>query len=299
MKIIFLTGQSGTGKTSIGQELAKNSDKYNFIHSYTDRPMRSSDEWGHTFVNSNYMDMLLERSDIVAQTQIKQKRYCTIKSQFDENKINIYTVDLNGINDTLDVFSDAEIMVILIRRDSIDIDEFRFGRDILIPAREDADFLIDNDTTIQSAANTINALANMDLFDKPSHRLTTIEDKLDSVFEQERLLHEIEHSLEEQRWYRDKPTFDLLFDYVNEQINDENVIELSTNNQPLWDAEDCIYTLFAWYEDSDDDSPFDGFRLQEQISKYVYDFCSEHDCLDISYRISIDCEWIGLKDEQR
>ena len=61
MKIILLAGQSGSGKTSIGRELAKNEDKYNFVHSYTDRQMRETNEYGHTFVNSKEMDLLLKR----------------------------------------------------------------------------------------------------------------------------------------------------------------------------------------------------------------------------------------------
>ena len=64
MKIILLAGQSGSGKTSVGRELAKNEDKYNFVHSYTDRQMRETNEYGHTFVDSKEMDSLLKRDDI-------------------------------------------------------------------------------------------------------------------------------------------------------------------------------------------------------------------------------------------
>lgn len=295
MKIILLAGQSGSGKTSIGKELAKNEEKYNFVHSYTDRPMRESDEWGHTFVESKHMDLLLERNDIVASTQIKEKRYCTIKSQFDKDKINIYTVDVNGINDTLKAFPRADIMTVLLRRNSIDIKDERIERDVAIPPREDVDFLIENDTTIESAAATIDVLVNADLFNKPSRVLSTIEDSLEAIYEQRRYLQKIEESLEEQRWYRDQPLYNQLINYVNEQINKEFNVEIEKDYEPQWDGEDCVYTVIAWYKD--DLMPAETFRLNELLSKYVYDFCSENDCMDLMYRTYIDNDWVGVKDE--
>lgn len=295
MKIILLAGQSGSGKTSIGKELAKNEEKYNFVHSYTDRPMRESDEWGHTFVESKHMDLLLERNDIVASTQIKEKRYCTIKSQFYKDKINIYTVDVNGINDTLKAFPRADIMTVLLRRNSIDIKDERIERDVAIPPREDVDFLIENDTTIESAAATIDVLVNADLFNKPSRVLSTIEDSLEAIYEQRRYLQKIEESLEEQRWYRDQPLYNQLINYVNEQINKEFNVEIEKDYEPQWDGEDCVYTVIAWYKD--DLMPAETFRLNELLSKYVYDFCSENDCMDLMYRTYIDNDWVGVKDE--
>lgn len=295
MKIILLAGQSGSGKTSIGKELAKNEEKYSFVHSYTDRPMRESDEWGHTFVESKHMDLLLERNDIVASTQIKEKRYCTIKSQFDKDKINIYTVDVNGINDTLKAFPRADIMTVLLRRNSMDIKDERIERDVAVPPREDVDFLIENDTTIESAAATIDVLVNADLFNKPSRVLSTIEDSLEAIYEQRRYLQKIEESLEEQRWYRDQPLYNQLINYVNEQINKEFNVEIEKDYEPQWDGEDCVYTVIAWYKD--DLMPAETFRLNELLSKYVYDFCSENDCMDLMYRTYIDNDWVGVKDE--
>ena len=295
MKIILLAGGSGSGKTSIGRELAKNEDKYNFVHSYTDRPMRNSDEYGHTFVNSKEMDLLLKRDDIVASTQIKEKRYCTIKSQFDKDRINIYTVDVNGINDTFEAFSRADIMTILIRRDSIDIDTERVERDVAIPPREDVDFLIDNDSTIESAAATIDVLVNVNLFKKPSHVSSTIEDSLEAIYEQRRYLNQIEKSLEEQRWYRDQSLYNQLINYVNKEINKEFDVTIEKDHEPQWDGENCVYTIIALYKD--DIMPAETFRINELLSKYAYNFCSENDCMDLMYRTYIDSDWVGLKDE--
>ena len=295
MKIILLAGQSGCGKTSVGRELAKNEDKYNLIQSYTDRQMRETNEYGHTFVNSKEMDFLLKRDDVVASTQIREKRYCTIKSQFDKDKINIYIVDAHGINDTIEAFPRADIMTILIMRDSIDVESERVERDVAIPLREDVDFLINNDTSIESAAATIDVLVNADLFSKPSHVFHTIEDSLEAIYEQRRYLQQIEKSLEEQRWYRDQSLYSQLINYVNKQIKKDFDVTIKKDHEPQWNGEDCVYTVIALYKD--DIMPAETFRINELLSKHVYDFCSENDCMDIMYRTYIDSDWVGLEDE--
>ena len=295
MKIILLAGQSGSGKTSVGRELAKNEDKYNLIQSYTDRQMRETNEYGHTFVNSKEMDFLLKRDDVVASTQIREKRYCTIKSQFDKDKINIYIVDAHGINDTIEAFPRADIMTILIMRDSIDVESERVERDVAIPLREDVDFLINNDTSIESAAATIDVLVNADLFSKPSHVFHTIEDSLEAIYEQRRYLQQIEKSLEEQRWYRDQSLYSQLINYVNKQIKKDFDVTIKKDHEPQWNGEDCVYTVIALYKD--DIMPAETFRINELLSKHVYDFCSENDCMDIMYRTYIDSDWVGLEDE--
>jgi Guanylate kinase len=48
-KIICISGESGSGKTTIAELLEKRG--YNYIESYTTRPMRFQDEEGHIFVN--------------------------------------------------------------------------------------------------------------------------------------------------------------------------------------------------------------------------------------------------------
>lgn len=105
------------------------------IHSYTDRPQRKKGEYGHNFLTVGAMDNLLKKDDVVAKTEINGKRYCTIKGQFDEDKINIYIVDKNGINDTIEAFPDANVKTMLIvRYESLeDIDSERVCREIANP----------------------------------------------------------------------------------------------------------------------------------------------------------------------
>lgn len=47
--VFCLVGRSGSGKTTVAKELSKD---YNVIQSYTTRPPRYENEWGHTFVES-------------------------------------------------------------------------------------------------------------------------------------------------------------------------------------------------------------------------------------------------------
>lgn len=296
MKIILLLGQSGTGKTTISKELSKNTDKYNFVYSYTDRPKRNNTEWGHTFVDSARMDLILQRDDVIAQTQIKEKRYCTTEDQFDENKINIYIVDTYGINDTIKSFPQAEIMSILLRRDDVSIESARANRDVAVPAREDVDFLIDNNGSVESVVKTIDVLVNTGLFKKPSHVLPTIEDGLDKIYQQRRYLQEIEQSLEEQRWYRDQAVYNQLVQYVNEKMQKYFKVEIFPDQEPVWDGDNCIYTIIAWYEE-EEANPIDVFRLNEILTKNTYQFCSDNNCMSLLYRTHIDAQWEGLRDE--
>ena len=105
----------------------------------------------------------------------------------------------------------------------------------------------------------------------------------------------IEKSLEEQRWYRDQSLYNQLINYVNKQIKKDFDVTIEKDHEPQWDGENCVYTIVAWYKD--DIMPAETFRINELLSKYVYDFCSENDCMDLMYRTYIDSDWVGLKDE--
>lgn len=165
MDILLVLGQSGVGKTTIIKKLSReNKEKYKMIHSYTDRPQRKKGEYGHNFLTVGAMDNLLKKDDVVAKTEINGKRYCTIKGQFDEDKINIYIVDKNGINDTIEAFPDANVKTMLIvRYESLeDIGSERVCREIAIPTLEEVDCSILNsgniDTTVSSVDKIIDTI---------------------------------------------------------------------------------------------------------------------------------------------
>ena len=293
MQIILITGQSGTGKTTICKELC-NDDRYNFVNSYTDRELREKDEWGHTFVESSYMDLLLERSDVVAQTTIDEKRYCTIRSQFDDNKINVYVVDVYGINDVFDAFPFADIMTILIRRNDIEADCVRIGRNVCVPSREDVDFVINNDSNVESVVGTIQVLVGFDFFKKPSHKVETINDKLDALDDKERHLQEIRKSLLTQLWHLNYPAYKQLINYVSEQVNNyfDFEINITPDTSPeIFDGY-LTFNLIAEYTYGDADwSTINS--LVERMSHYAYEFCDQNGYKDLAYRLTIAEEYVG------
>lgn len=296
MKILLLTGMSGAGKTSIAQKLCEDK-RYNFINSYTDRQMRKSGEFGHIFVESNHMDLLLSSDDIVAQTKIEKNRYCSLKSQFDDNKVNVYIVDINGINDTMKAFPYAEYMTILIKREKIEVDCVRQARDVQVPVREDVDFLIENNYKIESAVNTIKALVGFDFFTKPSHTIQTIEDKLDYIDKQYRYLDETRKSLLTQFWYQEQSTYKKVCKYVEEKVNEyfDFNITIVPDEEPDFDEE---YLCFNIIGDHKEDATWTIMNsLTERLSYYARTYCQDNNISNaFSYRIRVAEHYIGEDD---
>ena len=293
MKILLITGMSGSGKSTIAKKLCEN-NRYNLICSYTDRPKRDKYDTDHIFVDSNYMDLLLERSDIVAQSTIEGYRYCTIRSQFlDNNIINIYIVDVNGMNDIFDSFPYADIMSILIRRNDIDVDCIRQGRDVIVPLRDDVDFLINNDTKIESAVGTINALVGFDFFNKPSHKIKGIEEKIDYIDNQYRYLSEIKTSLYEQIWYQYRGLYLKMCQYVHDKINNDFDFEINIipDYEPqIFDGE-LEFNIIGEYKK--DIEWADINRMIERMSFYARTFCKENNCNNIIYHLFIAENYVG------
>lgn len=290
MKILLILGKSGSGKTTIAEGLCKDKDKYHFIDSYTDRPKRDVNETGHTFVDRGQMDVLLKGDDVVASTEINGKRYCTIKSQFDENRVNVYIVDLYGINDTIEAFPDADIMTLLVTRETNDInDEIRMGRDVALPVRDDVDFVLENSGSIESSVGTVNVLVNLDLFSKPARHFRSIEEALDMVNRDMNYLENIEMSLEKQLWYRDESIYKQITNYVNNQLTnyDATIIPYT---EPIYEGDGYVYPLIARYTESKD--PIDVYRLIELINKYAYQFCFDNNYEKILSRLYISAEWV-------
>ena len=154
MKIVLIAGDSGTGKTTLSRILCQQyPDIYNFINGYTDREQRDTDEWGHFFVGPEYMRHLLSKCDIAAQTKIQNAQDCTLRTQFDDVKINIYIVDKKGMDDVAQSFPKADIITVLIKREQYDIDIERKNRNVIIPDEFDVDFVINNDDITVAVQN--------------------------------------------------------------------------------------------------------------------------------------------------
>ena len=95
MDIIYcLVGPSGSGKTTIAKAL--HDEGYNVVQSYTTRPPREPEEWGHTFVMAVYDDKQppWKSESVIAYNQFNGHHYWATVDQVKGN--TIYIVDPPG-----------------------------------------------------------------------------------------------------------------------------------------------------------------------------------------------------------
>lgn len=88
---ILLVGPSGTGKTTIAEELEKEYGMKS-IQSYTTRPPRYPGETGHTFIDDEGFDQL---ENMVGYTVFNGYRYCATEHQVATH--DIYVIDPVGV----------------------------------------------------------------------------------------------------------------------------------------------------------------------------------------------------------
>lgn len=90
--IFLIVGESGSGKTTIVSSLEK---KYNLtsIPSYTTRPPRSKNEYGHIFVTQEEFDSL---QNLVGYTKYNGYEYCATSEQVEEH--DLYVIDTKGVD---------------------------------------------------------------------------------------------------------------------------------------------------------------------------------------------------------
>jgi len=103
-KIVCLVGPSGSGKTAVSYELEKVG--YNVIHSYTTRPPREENEWGHIFVDE------MPPGPKIAYTYINGYHYWATPEQYKGKGTSIYVIDPPGVEYLKQHVDDAEIVVI-------------------------------------------------------------------------------------------------------------------------------------------------------------------------------------------
>ena len=116
-RIICLVGESGCGKSTVAEALAR--EGYNYIQSYTDRPKRNPNEKGHIFVDVSYDKWIVEHknSEIIAETFFDKHHYWSIKEQYKDKGVSIYTVDPRGVEELKRFINDAKIIAVYLRCD--------------------------------------------------------------------------------------------------------------------------------------------------------------------------------------
>lgn len=130
MMILLLLGDSGSGKTTISKALQNNYNYFRIVKSYTTRFRRSINDRDHIFVRKHNLLYKMFNEDFVASTIINGELYCSFPDQFNENIINIYTVDDKGALDVINYFNKEDVLIVRLKRDNIDIDKERASRDL-------------------------------------------------------------------------------------------------------------------------------------------------------------------------
>lgn len=91
-KIILIVGKSGCGKTTIVNKMEEEYGAKS-IASYTTRPKRKENEYGHIFVNEEEFKAL---KDIVGYTEYGGNLYCATAQQVEEN--DLYIINPDGVD---------------------------------------------------------------------------------------------------------------------------------------------------------------------------------------------------------
>ena len=194
MKLITLTAPSGAGKDTILNELVNRHDKLNTIVSYTSRPMRAGESEGKEYHFKTYdeMNKLLNNDGLLGHRIYKVSGGDTWiygipmnAIDFNSNKIYIVIVDYDGLkqirstlkskcmlNNLTSFYIDASYQNRYTRTfnrennkimNDEDFKKFldecnrRFDDDNVnvLPAKDDADFVINNDYSINVAIKRI------------------------------------------------------------------------------------------------------------------------------------------------
>ena len=158
--IFCLVGPSGSGKTTVAKALEKQG--YNVIQSYTTRPRRSEDEWGHTYVTAIYNDKppwVME--NVIAYNEFAGNHYWATKEQYKGKGKSVYIIDPPG-DKQLREEVDCEVVTIFLatprnvawermiidNRGACDADE-RIKHDAEVFAAVKTDWVVDTDRGIK------------------------------------------------------------------------------------------------------------------------------------------------------
>lgn len=142
-KIVCLIGESGSGKTTMAKKLED--DGYNIIYSYTTRPPREEDEWGHRFIHQKETDLnIAPENNFIAHQVLYGEHYFALPYQYQGKGISIYVIDPVGVRQLKERVDDAEIVVIYLQCD----EEVRYARMLDSRAPDEVQERIEKDKKI-------------------------------------------------------------------------------------------------------------------------------------------------------
>lgn len=162
MMILLLLGDSGSGKTTISKALQNDYNYFNIVKSYTTRFRRNINDKDHIFVRKHNLLYKMFNEDFVASTIINGEIYCSFPEQFNEDVINIYTVDDKGALDVINYFNKEDVLIVRLKRDNIDIDKDRAGRNLnqVIPNSCSNINIVENNMSVHHACLDIISLCS-------------------------------------------------------------------------------------------------------------------------------------------
>jgi guanylate kinase len=108
--IVAIIGKSGSGKSEIVKKYYN--EGFNVIQSYTDRPERFPNEWGHIFIQTEEVEKY--REDMIAYTFFHRYHYFATRSQYRGRGITFYVIDPKGVTELKEKVVDADLKFIYI-----------------------------------------------------------------------------------------------------------------------------------------------------------------------------------------
>jgi guanylate kinase len=153
--ILAVVGESGVGKSTVAQEF----NKYGFkeVESYTNRPKRTKNETGHTFLSEDDFKKL-NKSDMIAYTKYGDYEYCALESDLQHK--NAYVIDERGLNDLLKLKDKFHVLSLRIYRANVKVDKKRKERNLEEYKRtpEQFNYVLYNNGTLQELSKQIDYL---------------------------------------------------------------------------------------------------------------------------------------------
>jgi guanylate kinase len=117
MIIIGIMGKSGTGKSTVIEELCKD-ERFHYVKSHSTREPRTNDPRDlktHTFVNEEFY--LNSKDKVISLFLGNGYRNWTDESNFDEKKINLYAIDSQAFVKLFKEFPEWETFGIYLKID--------------------------------------------------------------------------------------------------------------------------------------------------------------------------------------